>query len=82
MPTGRMPSESGLSIVVQGVTKTYGSVRALADIELEVRNGEFLEYVEAGGTAPRYWRRRDGWEERRFDRWIPLAKEEPVRHVS
>jgi putative spermidine/putrescine transport system ATP-binding protein len=46
-----MPSESGLSIVVQGVTKTYGSVRALADIELEVRNGEFLTLLGPSGSG-------------------------------
>ena len=32
---------------------------------------------------PRYWRRdADGWSVRRFDRWLPLAPDEPVRHVS
>ncbi len=34
-------------------------------------------------AAPRYWERRDGaWHERSFDRWQPLAPDEPVRHVS
>jgi len=48
-----------------------------------VTNGQYLEYVRSGGTPPRYWRRMDGaWQERRFDRWQPLAQDEPVRHVS
>jgi iron(II)-dependent oxidoreductase len=48
-----------------------------------VTNAEYLAYVEAGGPAPRYWRRADaGWEERRFDKWISVRNEEPVRHVS
>ena len=48
-----------------------------------VSNARFLEFVEAGGAAPRYWRKREGrWEERRFDRWMPLAPGAPVRHVS
>jgi len=61
------------------------------DVELEpfaiaarpVNNAEYLQYVEDGGPAPRYWRRQDDvWQERRFDRWIPLRAGEPVRHVS
>ena len=32
---------------------------------------------------PRYWRRDGhGWSVRRFERWLPLAADEPVRHVS
>jgi len=32
---------------------------------------------------PRYWRRdADAWSVRRFDRWLPLAAQEPVMHVS
>jgi len=32
---------------------------------------------------PRYWRRDgQGWSVRRFERWLPLAADEPVRHVS
>ena len=32
---------------------------------------------------PRYWRRdADAWSVRRFDRWQPLAAQEPVMHVS
>ena len=40
---------------------------------------EFLAFVEAGGEAPLYWK--DG-KVRRFDRWIDLPLDEPVRHVS
>ena len=48
-----------------------------------VTNAQFLGYVEAGGPAPRYWRRQDGrWQERRFDRWLRLEPSAAVRHVS
>ncbi|HEY5898568.1 MAG TPA: selenoneine synthase SenA [Burkholderiales bacterium] len=48
-----------------------------------VGNAQYREYVEAGGKAPRYWRRsQGGWQERRFDRWQDLDPDEPVRHVS
>jgi gamma-glutamyl hercynylcysteine S-oxide synthase len=48
-----------------------------------VTSAEYLEYVEDGGTAPRYWRKADGaWQERRFDRWQAIAPAEPVRHVD
>lgn len=33
--------------------------------------------------APQYWARRDdAWMQRRYDRWVPLADNEPVVHVS
>ena len=48
-----------------------------------VSNGEYLEYVAAGGKPPRYWRQQEGrWQERRFDRWQPLEPGAPVRHVD
>jgi iron(II)-dependent oxidoreductase len=48
-----------------------------------VSNGEYLDYVEETGKAPRYWRNADGeWQERRFDRWQPLDRTAPVRHVD
>ncbi|HWA38561.1 MAG TPA: selenoneine synthase SenA [Burkholderiales bacterium] len=48
-----------------------------------VTNGEYLRFVEAGGRAPRYWRKEAGrWLERRFDAWRPPRLEEPVRHVD
>ncbi|HET7366236.1 MAG TPA: selenoneine synthase SenA [Burkholderiales bacterium] len=61
------------------------------DVEIEpfaiaarpVTNAQYVEYVQGGGTVPRYWRKADGeWQERRFDRWQALALDEPVRHVS
>ncbi len=48
-----------------------------------VTNEEFMEFVEQGGAAPRYWNKPDGaWLERRFERWLAPEKGEPVRHVS
>ncbi len=48
-----------------------------------VTNARYLPFVEAGGAVPRYWKKEGGaWLERRFDRWLPLAPREPVRHVS
>jgi iron(II)-dependent oxidoreductase len=48
-----------------------------------VSNAEYLAYVDAGGAAPRYWRKVEGnWQQRRFDRWLALAPREPVLHVS
>lgn len=48
-----------------------------------VTNGEYLAFVESGGTAPRYWEKRDGiWGRRRFDAWRPLELDAAVVHVS
>jgi iron(II)-dependent oxidoreductase len=48
-----------------------------------VTNAQILEFVEAGGAPPRYWRMHGGrWEERRFDHWVPLALRSPARHVD
>jgi iron(II)-dependent oxidoreductase len=48
-----------------------------------VSNAQFLAFVEAGGAAPRYWKKQAGeWLERRFDRLQPLEPDDPVRHVS
>jgi iron(II)-dependent oxidoreductase len=48
-----------------------------------VSNAQYLDYVEDGGKAPRYWKKADGvWMERRFDRLQPLRSEEPVRHID
>ena len=54
-----------------------------------VTNGNYLQYLlrqrSHGGsvTPPIYWRETAaGWEQRRFDTWLPLAPDEPVIHVS
>ena len=48
-----------------------------------VSNAEFLAFVRAGGPAPRHWRQHEGqWQQRDFDRWLPLAPHAPVRHVN
>jgi iron(II)-dependent oxidoreductase len=48
-----------------------------------VTNAHYLQYVEAGGRAPRYWKKIDGvWMERRFDEMKVLESEQPVRHVD
>lgn len=48
-----------------------------------VTNAEYLRYVREGGAAPRYWKCADrAWLQRRFDRWLPLAPDAPVLHVS
>ncbi|WP_310452325.1 selenoneine synthase SenA [Sulfuritalea sp.] len=36
-----------------------------------------------GQTMPHYWRREQGhWQQRRFERWIALAPEQPVIHLT
>lgn len=48
-----------------------------------VTNAEYRAFVEAGGAPPAHWRKQDGvWLARRFDRWQPIAENEPVIHVS
>ena len=48
-----------------------------------VMNSAYLAFVEQGGAVPRYWKKLDGaWLQRRFGRWLPLAPDQPVRHVS
>src|SRR2546425_5528694 len=48
-----------------------------------VSNAQYLEYMEDGGAAPRYWRKMDGsWHERRFAQWQRVEPGEPVRHVD
>ena len=48
-----------------------------------VTNAQYLEYVEDGGSAPRYWRREGAaWRERRFERWQAIDAAAPVRHVD
>ncbi|MGQ0653467.1 MAG: selenoneine synthase SenA [Betaproteobacteria bacterium] len=61
-------------------------VRPFSISSTPVSNAQFLEYVEAGGAAPRYWRKsglqRGDWEERRFERWMALDPAAPARHVD
>ncbi len=58
-------------------------VRPFRIARAPVTNAQYREYVEAGGKPPRYWRRTGGgWDQRRFDRWVPLVDDEPVIHVS
>jgi iron(II)-dependent oxidoreductase len=48
-----------------------------------VTNAQYLAFVEAGGKAPRYWKKEGGqWLARRFDRWQPPKPHEPVIHVD
>jgi iron(II)-dependent oxidoreductase len=48
-----------------------------------VTQAEFAAFVDAtGAEPPLYWRRRDAWERRVFDRWVPLEPHKPVIHVS
>jgi len=48
-----------------------------------VSNAQYLEFVEDGHPAPRYWQRMDGaWHERRFASWQRVEPDEPVRHVD
>lgn len=49
-----------------------------------VTQGEFADFLlDRGGAVPGHWRREDGeWRVRRFDRWVPLDRAEPMIHVS
>ncbi|MEM9783780.1 MAG: ABC transporter ATP-binding protein, partial [Pseudomonadota bacterium] len=40
-----------LPITIRGVTKTYGSVHALDDVDLDVRSGEFLTLLGPSGSG-------------------------------
>ena len=50
-PTQRTGAEAGLSIRIEGVSKTYGTVRALDAIDLEVGSGEFLTLLGPSGSG-------------------------------
>jgi iron(II)-dependent oxidoreductase len=48
-----------------------------------VTNAQYLEYVESGGKAPRYWRKTGGaWQARHFAAWKEIEPDAPVRHVD
>ncbi len=56
-----------------------------------VTNSKFVQFVESGAYTratqrahPMYWRSHSNgdWQQRRFDRWIALAEDEPVVHVN
>ncbi len=46
-----MASERSLPITVRQVTKAYGAVRALDEVDLEVRSGEFLTLLGPSGSG-------------------------------
>jgi iron(II)-dependent oxidoreductase len=59
------------------------AVRPFAISSRPVTAGEYLEYVEAGGKPPRYWKQVDGaWFERVFSEWRKIERDKPVRHVD
>lgn len=56
-----------------------------------VTNGEYLEFIEATQSysdgkriePPKHWKKEGSdWFQQFFDKWQPLALNEPVRHVS
>lgn len=49
-----------------------------------VTQGEYATFLDAGGAAhtPSTWRKHNGWEQRVFDTWQPLAPDAPVTHVN
>ena len=54
-------------------------VAAFAIGKYKVTNGDFLGFVEAGATPPRFWTRRDGrWMYRGMFQEIPLPLDHPV----
>lgn len=63
-----------------------GASAALAPFEIDrvpVTQGAYARFVEAGGPPPERWRRgAAGWEQRWFDRWLPVEPHAPVVHVD
>ncbi len=60
-------------------------VPAFAISAAPVTQRDYLEFVQRDPERrmPRYWRRSgEQWEQRVGDRWLPLAPDEPVCHVS
>lgn len=69
------------------------AVAAFSIDRAPVSNAQFLAFVESGAFAartgaahPGYWRHGDGrsggWQQRCFDRWLPLDLQAPVLHAS
>jgi gamma-glutamyl hercynylcysteine S-oxide synthase len=58
----------------------------LAPFEIDaapVTQGAYARFVDAGGPPPERWRRgATGWEQRWFDRWLPIDRHAPVVHVD
>ncbi|TNE39000.1 MAG: ABC transporter ATP-binding protein [Alphaproteobacteria bacterium] len=46
-----MPNAESLPISIQGITKTYGRVHALDNVDLEVKSGEFLTLLGPSGSG-------------------------------
>lgn len=48
-----------------------------------ITNRQYLGYIDAGGHAPKHWRKtHQGWEQHWFGHWKPLPLDEPVCHVN
>ncbi len=61
------------------------TVPAFAISAAPVTQRDYLEFVEQDPAqrTPRHWRRSGArWEQRSYDRWQPLALDQPVCHVS
>jgi putative spermidine/putrescine transport system ATP-binding protein len=45
------PTTEALPITIRGVTKTYGRVHALDNVDLDIRSGEFLTLLGPSGSG-------------------------------
>ena len=48
-----MPSEAEAFLLLQGLTKRFGSFTAVSDVDLEIADGEFFTLVGPSGSAAR-----------------------------
>jgi len=46
-----MPQDAALPISISGVTKTYGPVHALDNVDLEIKSGEFMTLLGPSGSG-------------------------------
>ena len=46
-----VPAAGAVSIAIDGVSKAFGSVQALADVDVRVRAGEFLSLIGPSGCG-------------------------------